>query len=657
MYLKTVQIDNYGAIKKLNIEFPFNEDGSPKPLILVGKNGSGKTLLTSSIVDSLIEIKRSEYNSLMEVKEGSYYKAGKKDYIHDGEIYSFIRVVFDLNNDNRILYNDLASHDPNQTMTLLQHYNLNLGNEFINNGFSKSIEGETKNIFSKHAILYFPVNRYYNPAWLVDRTDPRIEAIEKYVGKNTDNFIKMNVINSIESWILDVILDSEIYEKQTISAQPYILIGDNDYRPVNGASLILRKEGKNTKIQSLINKILTTILKSKIPDLEFARFGIGNKESGRKISVIIRKEGSTNDVTISPTFSHMSSGEAMLVALFCSIVKNFDSVSDSESLNLSEITGIVIIDEIDLNLHIEYAKKAVPELLSLFPKVQFIITSHSPFFLLGMKDVFSSNYQIISTPGGEIIEENDFEELQTAYSIFIERFEDIRENLNSLKDELYDSTKTLVITEGKTDWKHMKAALEHFQVKGEFTDLDFIFHEYEDASFSDDKLNNFLTNVAQVSNNKKIIGVFDRDEGNGKKYSKKRINSLGNNVYAITIPQPEHRSYHAGICIEFMYKDVDLFRINGDSRRIYVSSEFNDNGRLISDPQVGVQNYNKIKGKNSQDNDNIIDSEVIDISGKSLAMSKNDFANSIINKDENFKEIDFSPFRDLFLILSEVIKS
>ncbi len=78
MYLKNIQIDNYGAIPKLNIEFPFNDDGTPKPVVLVGKNGSGKTLLTSSIVDSLIQIKRSEFHSITEEKDNSYYKAGKK---------------------------------------------------------------------------------------------------------------------------------------------------------------------------------------------------------------------------------------------------------------------------------------------------------------------------------------------------------------------------------------------------------------------------------------------------------------------------------------------------------------------------------------------------------------------------------------------------
>lgn len=34
---------------------PFTDQGKPKPIVLVGKNGSGKTILLSSIVDSFYE--------------------------------------------------------------------------------------------------------------------------------------------------------------------------------------------------------------------------------------------------------------------------------------------------------------------------------------------------------------------------------------------------------------------------------------------------------------------------------------------------------------------------------------------------------------------------------------------------------------------------
>ena len=58
MYLKEIEFQNYGALKAVNYTFQFNPDGTPKPTVFIGKNGSGKTLLLSNIIHSLIEIKR-----------------------------------------------------------------------------------------------------------------------------------------------------------------------------------------------------------------------------------------------------------------------------------------------------------------------------------------------------------------------------------------------------------------------------------------------------------------------------------------------------------------------------------------------------------------------------------------------------------------------
>lgn len=56
MYLKHIGIKNIGPIDKLLIEMPFDKNGNPKPIIFVGKNGTGKTILLAQIVDALYEI-------------------------------------------------------------------------------------------------------------------------------------------------------------------------------------------------------------------------------------------------------------------------------------------------------------------------------------------------------------------------------------------------------------------------------------------------------------------------------------------------------------------------------------------------------------------------------------------------------------------------
>lgn len=46
-----------------------------------------------------------------------------------------------------------------------------------------------------------------------------------------------------------------------------------------------------------------------------------------------------------------------------------------------DVQGVVLIDEIETHLHIELQKKILPFLTRFFPKIQFIVTTHSPFVL------------------------------------------------------------------------------------------------------------------------------------------------------------------------------------------------------------------------------------------------------------------------------------
>ncbi|MCI8872127.1 MAG: AAA family ATPase [Lachnospiraceae bacterium] len=50
------------------------------------------------------------------------------------------------------------------------------------------------------------------------------------------------------------------------------------------------------------------------------------------------------------------------------------------------LPGIVLIDEIETHLHLELQKNIMPLLTVVFPNIQFIVTSHSPFILNSLKD-------------------------------------------------------------------------------------------------------------------------------------------------------------------------------------------------------------------------------------------------------------------------------
>lgn len=63
----------------------------------------------------------------------------------------------------------------------------------------------------------------------------------------------------------------------------------------------------------------------------------------------------------------------------------FDIIGDlimrMESKHRYDLEGLVLIDEIETHLHVDLQKKIVPILTQLFPNIQFILTTHSPFVL------------------------------------------------------------------------------------------------------------------------------------------------------------------------------------------------------------------------------------------------------------------------------------
>ena len=79
MYFKSIKISNYGPISNANIDFRFDSSGKPLPIVLIGRNGTGKSLFITNLVDALIETKRHAFPlGILEVNNNSFYKVGKK---------------------------------------------------------------------------------------------------------------------------------------------------------------------------------------------------------------------------------------------------------------------------------------------------------------------------------------------------------------------------------------------------------------------------------------------------------------------------------------------------------------------------------------------------------------------------------------------------
>ena len=83
-------------------------------------------------------------------------------------------------------------------------------------------------------------------------------------------------------------------------------------------------------------------------------------------------------------FNTMSSGYAAVLDIINDLIMRMEAQSGLRAE--FDMEGIVLIDEIETHLHLELQKKILPVLTELFPNIQFIITTHSPFILSSLDD-------------------------------------------------------------------------------------------------------------------------------------------------------------------------------------------------------------------------------------------------------------------------------
>lgn len=78
-------------------------------------------------------------------------------------------------------------------------------------------------------------------------------------------------------------------------------------------------------------------------------------------------------------FNTLSSGYAAILDIVADIIIRMEK--RKEKSFLFDMPGIVLIDEVENHLHLELQKRILQLLTTIFPNVQFIISTHSPFIL------------------------------------------------------------------------------------------------------------------------------------------------------------------------------------------------------------------------------------------------------------------------------------
>lgn len=656
MYIASIFDENIGPIEKIRIDFPFADNGNPKPIVFVGENGSGKSTLLSTIVDALYTIAAQQFDNAMQASGvgggQQYYKAINQAEIQIGKQYLYSYIVF--KNYPPIQYvfktgelpvSDFKSKVPNGHAISFDWP--------VKGGFKDAhLNGmDVDKIFQKDVACYFGPDRYEKPMWMGEKYfDGNLHpSVQPQIAGVLKNPISVkNVTEPNLQWLMDVIVDSR-----------------SDVEMANDGGLILGGFHTNLlwrmgKARRNLETVLSRILGKTV------RFSLTTRNRG--ISRFNIVEAETKRVIV-PTLDSLSTGQIALFNMFSTIVRYADNNDPEKSIALDNIAGIVVIDEVELHLHTSLQREVLPNLIQLFPKVQFIITSHAPLFLLGMQETFGDDgFEVYEMPTATKISVERFSEFQRAYEYFKSTQTYQKEAEAAIEQAKASLTsKVMVITEGASDWKHMKTAMAALKEKPEYAELfaglEFEFFEYEPGNpeMGYKTLMQICKNYADMPHDGKYIFIADRDVKEANDFfgnANGRFKRKSKSVYSFLIPVPVARQDTPEICIEHLYSDSEIkteVEINGVKRRLYMGNEFDSRGlapdinRFCKKANVcGPGKIDIIEGTQKDRITSISNSEGVD----NYALSKMNFAKYVSEHPDQF---NFDNFVELFKIIKEII--
>lgn len=659
LYLKEAKLRSYGPIDNLNVSTELDINSNPTPVVLIGKNGSGKSTLLACLLNTIVELKGRLFGPIPEVEHGKRLVLSSQTFIKSGSQYSVSEITFSANDSFAKLI-ELVSIDPSQFPTKAERKSLTGINwshkRFNKHGFFSNLNLSSEDFLdelNKNVILFFPVNRFEEPAWLNKSHTTSFKVDRKYIDQADNNLIKVSVVNEIRPWLLDIVMDSKLYDEVIIPG----VLNDENF-PANEIGFVHFQNNPTTRLKNAVNQILTLFYRSKDSNVESSRIGITDRKS-RSICIYTKLRSEDKETLVAPSLSHLSSGELMVLGFAFSILKEADRLNLHLGSKLEDIPGIVLIDEIDLHLNFQIQHNLLPKVLKLFPKIQFVFTTHSPSFLTGLEKEYP-DIRAISLPGGELVPVTEFSEVQDAISTFYESFEDFKSKYDVVRSSLGEIKKPLVITEGKTDWKHLKNA--YCQLNDIEEIQKFSFLEFETTDMGDTELLAICKSLSKVNNPRKVICIFDCDNSAITQLhtGEDKFKSWGNNVYSFCLDKPEFRANHEFLSIEFLYTDEDLEKTTSEGKRLIFTNEVQ---KVIIEDQVRKDKSIEFKIIAPKPENyylrKVFDKDiakVVDADGNQIGMSKSLFSEQILNKEGKFKTVSFEGFVKTFQLLEEILE-
>ncbi|MEZ4435787.1 MAG: AAA family ATPase [bacterium] len=103
-------------------------------------------------------------------------------------------------------------------------------------------------------------------------------------------------------------------------------------------------------------------------------------------------------------FNQLAAGHASLVAILAELILRIDAAKFGLTRDAADLSGVVLIDELSLHLHPSLQEKILPFLTRAFPRLQFIVATHSPAVISSVPDAL-----VVDLGSGRVIPSSELQ--------------------------------------------------------------------------------------------------------------------------------------------------------------------------------------------------------------------------------------------------------
>lgn len=443
MYLKQAYVENSGSLRSLDLQLSFDSEGKPKPLIMVGGNGSGKTNFLSLVADALFEAAATHYDNVLPAwgQGRAWFRLVGGRTVSVGASGSVSFLHFDDDGADRFFKEKAGTVDAEavkgRAPTIFEGQCTWPSTKDSIKEFAIA-DAQSQTLFEKGVYTYFPSSRSEVPYWLNVEALPSTEfdLSQRFSKRLRKPIYVEHALHDFTQWLLGAIADvrTEIWPQVQGTQTQWQFRGD----PTAAMRVAPLLEQCNLLIRAILND-------------DNLRFVWLSRNSPDKVAIARGSE------IILPNLAALSAGQAILLGMFGTLLRYGDLSSDDPVFSLNNVQGICLIDEIDAHIHIDLQHNVLPKLVKLFQNVQFILSSHSPIFVLGMERAFGPEaIQVVEMPHGISVGAESYDEFGKA----LEAVAASTAFAEKVIQEVRAENKPIVFVEGETDGPYIKRAAE-----------------------------------------------------------------------------------------------------------------------------------------------------------------------------------------------------